>query len=237
MIEKFFLALDYEKPDDVVEKGWKALRFLEKQYSRRFTEEMLGVKINQDQLTGSIDRRFKKFRHDGYPIFADMKISHGSGTGKRIIRRLLRDLSMNYVTVSATLGREILEEYVKFGNQHGLHTIAWTIHTKTSPADAERMYNQSLRDGMFNLVQMASDAGCHAAVMEAGMLRDERIKNLPIKKLVTGIRIDPSDKGEQKRVSSVEELADLIPHAHYAVISSRYLGDFKKLEEMIELLK
>jgi len=238
MIDKFFLALDYETPKDVMTKGSDAVNYVSKRYGRDFVEELLGVKINQDQLTGPIDKRYKTFKTEkDCNIFADMKIGHGTGTGRKIIKRLCGYLPMEYVTVSAGLGTDILKEYVKIGNEFGVKIITYTIHTKTSSADAERMHNQPLGDAMFNFVQVASEAGCDAAVMEAKMLQDERIRNLPIKKLVTGIRIDPSDKGAQKRVSSVEELANLIPHVHYVVISSKYVGDFKKLEEMLNLLR
>ncbi|MFQ6054789.1 MAG: orotidine 5'-phosphate decarboxylase / HUMPS family protein [Methanosarcinales archaeon] len=236
MVDKFFLALDYETVDDVVSKGSSALYFLLCEYGRDFIPR-LGVKINQDLLTGPIDKRYRKFNDEGYSIFADMKISHGYGTGRRIIKRLLKHLPIDYVTVSANLGRGILKKYVEIGKQHEVNVIAWTIHTKTSPADAERMHKQSLSDAMFNFVQIASEAGCDAAVMEARMLQDKRIRKLPIKKLVTGIRIDPSNKGTQKRVSSVEELKNLKQHFDYAVISSRYLYNFDLLGEVIDALR
>jgi hypothetical protein len=68
------------------------------------------------------------------------------------------------------------------------------------------------------------------------MLEDERIAGLPIKKLVTGIRINPKDLGTQKRVSSLEDVANVKRLTDYAVISSRYLGDEAQLKEVIDAL-
>ena len=238
MVEKFFLALDYEKPDDIVAKGLGAIDFLENKYSKSFVEKRVGVKINEDMLTGKIDERFKDFKDKrGCSIFADKKISHGSDTGRRIMERLLGQLPTEYVTVSANMGLKVLSEYVQYGNELGLKVIGWTVHTKTPPEDAERIYRQSLGDSIYTLVQIASEAKCDAAVMEASMLKDERIIKLPIKHLVTGIRIDTSDKGTQQRISSLEDVANIKPLVDYAVISSRYLSDFESLEEIISTLK
>lgn len=238
MVEKFFLALDYETHAEALEKGADAVDYLFEKYGPNFVATHLGVKINEDLLTGPIPKNYRELKAKKYcSIFADKKISHGADTGRRIIERLKRLLPIDYVTVSANLGTDILREYVKIGNELGVKIIAWTIHTKTSPLDALRMYKQPLNDAIYNLTQTASEAGCDAAVMEAKMLEDERIRGLPIKKLVTGIRIEPSDKGTQQRVSSVEELKNLKSQVDYAVISSKYLGDFSRLEEVLNALK
>jgi orotidine-5'-phosphate decarboxylase len=182
---------------------------------------------------GAIDPDLKRFK----TIFADKKISHGADTGSRILKRLAEDLGPRYVTVSANLGHSILRKYVEEARKYGMDIIAWTVHTKTSPEDAQKMYKRPLNDVILNLAEMAWGAGCHAVVLEAGMLEDERIRELPIKKLVTGIRIDPSDKGSQKRVSSLEEVAKMKEAINYAVISSRYLEDIEATTQIVEALK
>ncbi len=236
MVEKFFLALDYPK-ENVIEKGVNALGFLEEEFSVDFVKDHVGVKLNEDLVTGSIDPLYRLFKtNHSASIFVDKKISHGPDTGGRIVEELLKDLSMDYVTVAASLGQDILKKYVENNNAHGVNTIAFTVHTKISPEDALRIYGRPLNDVIYTLAQMASDAGCDAAVMEAEMLKDERIRELPIKKLVTGIRIDPSDKGTQSRVTALLDLADLKPLVSYAVISSRYLTDPNSLKDIIYAL-
>lgn len=238
MVEKFFLALDYPTSENVVTNGQRAIDFLKSKYGGEFVEQRVGVKINEDMLTGSIDERFRDFKDKrGCSIFADKKISHGADTGKRVIERLHQELPAEYVTVSANMGPKILKEYVEIGNEEGVKIIGWTVHTKTPPEDAERIYKQPLGDAIYSLAQIASEAGCDAAVMEAGMLKDERIRSLPIKKLVTGIRIDTNDKGAQQRVSSLEDVANVKRLTNYAVISSKYVSDLDKLEEVINTLK
>lgn len=234
MVEKFFLALDYETDDDVYRNGSTAIEFLEKEFGRDFVRERVGVKLNVDALTGAIDPRYRAFRN----IFGDLKISHGADTGKRLIAKIVEHekLPVSYVTVSANFGPEILREYVKAGRDYGVNIIAFTVHTKISPRDVERMYNRSLADEIYVLGQIASEAGCDAMVCEGAMLRDERIRNLSIKKLVTGIRLDPSDLGTQKRVTAVKELAELKPHVNYAVISSRNVSNPESLKEVLYTL-
>lgn len=237
MIKKFFLALDYLTDDEVIERGLGATEFLKRQFGKDFVRERVGIKLNEDLLTGSVDERLKKFKNDrGCSIFVDMKISHGYDTGKRIIDRLCRYLPVDYVTVSAILGIGILREYVRTGNDRGIRIIAWTIHTKTSSEDALAIYKRPLADAIYNLSQIASDAGSDAVVIEGEMLRDQRIRSLPIKKLVTGIRLDPFDLGTQKRVTAAEELSKLKPYVDYAVISSKNVGNFESLKEIFHKL-
>jgi orotidine-5'-phosphate decarboxylase len=234
MVEKFFLALDYETDDDVYKKGSAAIDFLGSEFGKDFVEQRIGVKLNVDALTGSIDPRYKVFRN----IFGDLKISHGADTGKRLIAKIVEHekIPLSYVTVSANFGPEILREYVETGRNYGVNIIAFTLHTKIGPKDVERMYNRSLADEIYVLGQIASEAGCDAMVCEGAMLKDERIRNLPIKILVTGIRLDPADVGTQKRVTAVEDLAKLKPYVDYAVISSKNVSNLGSLKEVLYTL-
>lgn len=216
------MALDYGTAREASEKGRAVLGLLKDRFGDRFVEERMGVKINQDLLTGNIDGRLVGLSPN---TFADMKISHGSDTGQRIMVALKKDLGdVRYVTVSASLGSKILREYVSEAERLGMEIIAFTAHTKIPEQDVKRMYNRaSLDDIIFNLSETACEAGCHAVVLEAGRLNDKRISSLPIKKLVTGIRINPVDKGTQSRVTTLEELRTLRHAVDYAVVSSRYL--------------
>ncbi len=229
--------MDYRTVDEAIQRGMGSIQTLENIYGRDFVERYGGVKINQDLATGPIGEGLRKFSEEkGCDVFADMKIAHGSSTGERIMRRLSDHLPFDYVTVSAVLGGDILKKYVEASAEHDARVIAWTVHTKTSPEDVERMYGQSVSDVIYTLAQIAEDAGCDAAVMEAGRLKEQRIRNLPIRKLVTGIRIDPSDRGEQRRVSALDELSQYRSDVDYVVISSRYLGDPKSLKKIMDSL-
>jgi orotidine-5'-phosphate decarboxylase len=237
MVEKFFLALDYPTDNDVIERGLGAIEFLQDEFGTHFVRERVGIKLNEDLVTGPIDIRHKKFKDDkGCSIFADMKISHGYDTGERIIERLCKHLPVDYVTVSASLGVGMLREYVKTNSKRGIKTVAWTVHTKTSHEDALRVYGQPLADAIYNLARIASEASCDAVVLEGEMVLEEKIRNLPIKKLVTGIRLEPSDKGTQKRVTALETLANLKPFVNYTVISSRYVSNFENLKNILHRL-
>lgn len=237
MVNKFFLNLDYETPDDVFRKGTDALKFLNKRFGRDFAEERVGVKINEDMMTGCIDQRYRLFMQDyGCSIFADKKIFHGPDTGERIIERLHKSLPADYVTVSARLGTDNLKKYVEAGREYGMNIIAFTEHTKVSKEDSERMNKQPIEDVIYTLAQIASEAGCKAVVLEAEMLKHEKISELPIKKLVTGIRLDASDKGAQKRISILEDVKNLKSKIDYAAISSKYVSNIKELGEIIGML-
>ncbi|MBI1979098.1 MAG: hypothetical protein HYS62_03515 [Candidatus Aenigmarchaeota archaeon] len=237
MVDKFFLGLDYETDDEAVKKGFAAIDFLRTIFGRDFVEQRVGVKLNQDLLTGIIDPRHRQFPENGHDIFADLKLSHGADTGERIIERIRRSLPVNYITVSAGLGSTILGEYVRYTNQHGINVIAFTAHTKIPPEEVSRIYaGEDLDDAIFNLGQVAYEGGCHAIVLEGERLNDQRIRGLPLRKLVTGIRIDPSDVGTQSRVTSLDTLSDLKQHVDYVVISSRYVNNPESLRGYVSTL-
>jgi orotidine-5'-phosphate decarboxylase len=128
------------------------------------------------------------------------------------------------------LGSTILSEYVKFARQSGIDVIAFTAHTKIPPEEVDRMYKgENLDEVIFNLGQIAYQGGCHAIVLEGERLQNERVRRLPLKKLVTGIRIDPSDKGTQNRVTTLGDLGKVKQHVDYVVVSSRYVSDPRSL--------
>ena len=229
MVKKFFLGLDYKDTREVLDRGMGVVNFLESEFGKDFVEKNVGVKINQDMFTGKTNIRFSNFSFHGIDIFADMKICHGPDTGERIIDRMMNleyvSIPVKYVTVAASLGPKILGEYVKSAEHDGIYVIAFTAHTKIPEADVKRIYGRdNLDDVIYNLGEIACEAGCHAMVLEGERLKNEKIAKLPIKKLVTGIRIDASDRGTQSRVTSLNELSELKEKADYVVVSSRYVS-------------
>lgn len=238
MVEKYFLALDYDSADDATKIGLSAISNIEKKFGKDFVAKNVGVKINEDLVTGPIYEGLGALGKygAGASIFVDKKIGHGYDTGERIIENLSKHLPVDFVTVSAALGTEILEKYVEIGKKFGIKIIAFTAHTKIHPDDVLRIYQRPVGDVIYNLAGIAADAGCDAVVLEGERLQEERIQKLPIKKLVTGIRIDSSDKGTQQRVTSLERLKENKEFVNYAVISSKYLTNFESLQQILDTL-
>ena len=232
MPEKFFLGLDYGTDDEAVKNGLSAIDFLRNEFGRDFVEQKVGVKINEDLLTGTIDSRHRQFAESETGIFADLKLSHGADTGERIIRRVTEygGLPIRYVTVSAGLLSTVLSGYVEYAHRHGIDVIAFTLHTKIPAEEANSVYvGDDLDDKIFNLGNAAYEGGCDAIVLEGERLQNERIRGLPLKKLVTGIRIDPSDRGTQSRVTALDDLKKVKQYVDYVVVSSRYVSNPRSL--------
>jgi orotidine-5'-phosphate decarboxylase len=230
--QKFFLALDQKSPPDVERAVRSALdtlygnpgtKALWEGCAWNYNSPMVGIKVNLDQVHGPVQELLRLFSL----CFVDEKLAHGSGTAERTLRRLKRpDMLPNagYYTVSAGIGRKILKEYVETGRQLGMETIAFTAHTNMPPEDVKEVYGtNNVEEAIAHLGGIAADSGCHAIVLEADMLQNPEIRNLPLKKLVTGIRIDPQDKGQQSRVTSLDSLLRNMEHIDYIVVSSRYL--------------
>ncbi len=240
MIEKFFLGLDCETDDEAIKLGSDAIDFLLSEYGRDFVERRVGLKLNQDLLTGLIDPRYMHFVDNGNDIFADLKISHGADTGQRIIRRITDrkygNLPIKYFTVAANLGPTILRQYSEFAHQDRINVIAFTAHTKIPQDEVEETYNRELKDVICTLSNNALKGDCDSIVLEGRMLEYLGIKEIPLKKLVPGIRIDASDRGTQNRVTKLDELARLKGSIDYVVVSRRYLGDQRVLSEYFSAL-
>ena len=230
--QKFFLALDQKSPADVERAVLSALhtlygnpgtRVLWKDCSSDYESPIVGIKVNLDQVHGPVQELLQRFSL----CFVDEKFAHGHGTAERTLRRLKRPDMLpkaGFYTVSAGIGRTILKEYVETGRQLGIETIAFTAHTNMPPEDVKEVYGvNSVEEAIEHLGGIAADSGCHAMVLEADMLQSPAIRNLPLKKLVTGIRIDPQDKGQQSRVTSIESLLRNLEHIDYVVVSSRYM--------------
>jgi orotidine-5'-phosphate decarboxylase len=237
MPEIYFLGLDYPT-DQIVPVGMGALDFLKSEFGDALSSKM-GVKINDYALRRDFGN-YKAFKDAmGCKIFGDIKICHGKNTGYRIIEEVAKDLPLDFVTVSSSLGSQILKEYVSEAAKDGIKIIGFTVHTKIPKEDVRRVHGRDVSDAIYELAQIAHESGCDAIVCEGKMLEDPRITSLPIKKLVTGIRIDPVDKGAQARATSLEQLRSVRPNLDYAVISERYLNpeNFDKLGEIIRALE
>lgn len=235
MVQKYFLGLDLPN-NEILPVGTDALNFIEKSYGTDFLTGKVGVKINDRDLRGGHEK-FREFKDRGCDIFGDIKIHHGANTGYPIIENVGKELPLDYVTVYAGLGEKILKEYIERGEGDGVKIIGFTVHTKIPPKDVGNIYNQSVSDAVYTLGKIASDSGCDAIVCEGPMLEDERIRELPIKNLITGMRFDPEDRGAQARVTSMDQLEGVKDCVDYLVISKRYLQDFGKLGEILQRIE
>lgn len=228
-MEKMFLALDYKDEERNIRTGKKALEQL-----GQFYENKIGLKLNPASFIGEGATEYSVF--EGVPIFVDTKFGRGPDNAKRSVDKINDILPINYFTVAANLGEEKLKDYVKMAEDYNSKVIAYTIHTKIPEKDVKRIYNNPLEVAMYNLGELAYDAGCDAMVLEARMLNDKDILELPIKKLVTGIRFDLSEKGTQSRITTFDELANMKDKVDYSVISKRYIEDPYKLDQIATVL-
>lgn len=234
MVEKYFLALDFDT-EKIESIGNNALDVLENEFGSDFVRRKLGVKLNDYALRGDFSS-YAVF-NERCEIFADIKIFHGAGTGYKIIEEVTKRLPINYVTVSSYLGERILSEYVKRANRDGIKIIAFTAHTKIDASEIEAIHNAEANEVIYKLAKIAYNADCDAVVLDVSALRDKRIEKLPIKKLVTGIRIEADTKGEQARVSFLNDVLKLKEKIHYVVISSRYVQNPQKMVEIVRKLE
>ena len=88
---------------------------------------------------------------------------------------------------------------------------------------------------IYVLGKMANKAGCKAIVLDGRMLLKHReIRDIPIKKMIAGLRLDSDDKGSQSRIARLVELNHIKKFADYVVISSRYVREPEKIVKIID---
>ena len=231
MIGRYFLALDYPK-DEIIPKGIEAIDFLEKEFGSEFVKKKVGVKLNDYSLRKDF-ARFSTFKERGCEIFADVKIFHGANTGYKIIEEIKKGLPIDYVTVATQLGRKILEEYVQKAKSDNIKIIGFTAHTKIPAEQIREIHNQKAASIIYTLGKIASASGCDAIVLEASMLKNEKIRELPVKKLIAGIRMSIEERDVQARVTLLRDLQEVKEFVDYVIISSRYVHNWEKLREII----
>jgi hypothetical protein len=108
MVEKFFLALDYNKSIKADERAHALTASLRMSFGPRFVAENLGFKFNQDMIVPQMPYNWSSDRRKN--IFADMKLSCDPDCGRWEINKLKKALpSLSYITISATLGETLLK--------------------------------------------------------------------------------------------------------------------------------
>ncbi len=234
MVEKIFVALDLPT-DKILGVGKSFLKNLEIEYGDDINKKF-GVKINDYALRKDFSK-YKVFKDMGYEIFGDFKISHGHNTGYKIVKEVISELPLDYITVSASLMEKNLRGYVEKGKEDGIKVIGFTIHTKIPENEAKALYGKSISQIIYELGKISERSGCDAITTDVKALEEsEELRNLKIKKLIPGVRINPSDKDYQARVSPMEKVKELEDEIHYVVMSKRYLDDINAIEKFVELL-
>ena len=231
-MDKFFLALDYRYEQEAIERGMSALFFLRQSFGR-LVEGKLGVKVNGDLLTASVDSKLREFPDHGYDVFADLKLAHDPAMGEDVVRRVTgrnyTNLSVKYVTIFAGLGPAMLGDYAR--RLGGINLVAYTAHTKMDEKEALQAYNASDMDElMLRFGTSAHTAGFDSMVIDGERLKNKSIRDLPVKKLVTGVRLRTEERGDQSRMTLLGDLAKMKEHVDYVVVSSRYLSKPRELE-------
>ncbi len=234
MVEKIFVALDLPT-NKIVETGRSFLEDLEGEYGNEIKKKF-GVKINDYALRKDFSK-YRLFKDMGYEIFGDLKIFHGCNTGYKSIEEVTSELPLDYITVSASLMEKNLRGYVEKGKEDGIKVIGFTIHTKIPEDEAKTLYGKTVSQVIYELGKISEESGCDAITTDVKALEEsEGLRNLKIKKLVPGVRINPSDKDYQARISPMEKVKKLKDYIHYVVMSKRYLNDRDAIERFIDLI-
>lgn len=227
MVEKFFLALDYEEGSKAVEAGEYAMGILRKRFGSGFVDGTngngrVGLKLPPNLLVEPIGHHLAYFCRDR-PNFLDAKFNDDPVGSERYLARVASILPVSYATIAASMGAHMMRKHVKYAHKYGVEVLAATAHTHMPADDVQAVYNRECADAVYFLSYMAFQAGCDGIVVDGAALRNPSLQDIPVKKLVTGIRIMPEERRRQSRVTLLDEARELKEHIDYVVVSSGYL--------------
>ncbi|MBS3050849.1 MAG: hypothetical protein J4400_01750 [Candidatus Aenigmarchaeota archaeon] len=239
MVEMFFLALDYAEASQAVDAAKYSMGILRQRFGTEIVDGIpdsygkVGLKLPPNLLYESIDPVLWSFCRDK-ANFIDAKFYDDPVGSERSIRRLHPVLPVSYFTIAAPMGVHMMRQHVRFAHELGMEVLAATAHTHMPPGDVRDTYNVDCIPAIYSLGNNALEAGCDGIVLDGEALKNPDIQGLPLKKLVTGIRLKLHERRRQSRITLLEEAKELKEQMDYAVVSSGYLD---KPEELIEIFK
>ena len=241
MVEMLFLALDYPEGNHAVDAAEYATGVLRHRFGAEIVDGKsgyygkVGLKLPPNLLYESIEPDLWHFCRDK-PNFVDAKFYDDPVGSERSIRRINSVLPVSYFTIAAPMGEHMMKQHVKFAHELGMEVLAATAHTHMPPEDVESTYHVDCNEAVHSLGLNALEAGCDGMVLDGAALRKTNIQGIPLKKLVTGIRIRPEERRRQSRITLLDDAKELKEYIDYAVISSGYLDKPEDLIAVFEAL-
>lgn len=193
MDRKLVLALDVESPEE-------GLRILDKIHDRD-----LIIKVGYTLFIRDGINIVKQIRERGYPVFLDLKLHDIPNTVYNGVKAAL-DLGVDYLTLHALGGKEMLEAACLAKEGAGLKLLAVTILTSHSleyPSFLESRL--TVPQLALKLADMAIQVGIDGIVCSPHEVRKmkESIKK-PFISVVPGIRLESEKTDDQTRIATPE---------------------------------
>lgn len=165
-----------------------------------------GFKVNFDYLLcKGLATGIKTVQQFNRPIFADLKMNHGSRTMARVISELVT-LGVSYTNIY-TLSDLLIDESVKQTENSQTKILGVTILSHFDDVYCRRYFKRSLEEMVFSFATTALLRGCHGVIVPGTTL--SIVKHLQGIKVVSGIRpIWYQDDRHQQEVEPSWAVAD-----------------------------
>lgn len=158
------------------------------------------IKIGMQLQLEITDQILFDFKQRGLKIFLDYKYLDIPNTVAHAVKRAC-DCGVDFLTVHATPAT--LEAAAKASESYDTQILAVTVLTSCDDDDLRREgFSQTTKEMVEKRAGFAHDAGIGGVIASVGDIRMIK-NNFPNLLVVTpGIRLDDSDKGDQKRVAT-----------------------------------
>ncbi len=171
-----------------------------------------GVKFGLEFFCSKQGRQaIKQFQNKNVKIFLDLKLKDIPNTVYKAIRSL-KDLRVDYLTIHASGGLEMMKAAKKAQNETNkkLKILAVTILTSLTNKDLKQMgSNTSVETQVQKLAQTARLAKIHGIVCSAHEILKVRKVSKSFEIVVPGIRISNKNVADQKRIMTPKKALKL----------------------------
>ena len=158
-----------------------------------------GFKVNFDYLSlkglGAGIRTVQQFKR---PVFADLKMNHGSRTMARVVAELV-NLSVEYTNVSALMDG-LIPDLVEVAKSSKTKILGLTVLSHFNDDYCRSHFRRTMFEAIQHFGQVALLRGCHGVIVPGTML--SAIEEWNTIKVATGIR--PSWYKDDRHQQTIE---------------------------------
>jgi orotidine-5'-phosphate decarboxylase len=183
-----------------------------KQIVNATNKYIYGVKFGLEFFCSIQGRQaIKQFQNKNVKIFLDLKLKDIPNTVYKAIRSL-KDLRVDYLTIHASGGLEMMKAAKKAQNETNkkLKILAVTILTSLTNKDLKQMGSSTtIETQVQKLAQTAKLAKIHGIVCSAHEIQKVRKVSKSFEIVVPGIRISNKNVADQKRIMTPKKALKL----------------------------
>ncbi len=193
MIDNVFVAMDFSRYDDFLEKY------------NKIRNDFQCFKVGYELFYSCGEKVLKKLNEDKKIIFLDLKFHDIGNTMKKAFLHLVNSSKFHYLTVFLENNERDLRELAELAHNNGVRLLGVTLLTNIDRDDVKLLYNhKNTYEIIQNRVKMAEKVGFDGLILSPLDI-SKLIINTRLLKVTPGIRYEDEEKDDQRRRATPKE--------------------------------